>query len=223
MQVFAVSPDGHWLVQAESPWNGIKSYGVLWDARTGQLQPRQLWPDSGRFSPLFFSRDGRMLGLTNELWDVSTRAVRTLERPAIGEDGNLCTTFVYAFTPDSQRVLVSCASKIYLFDTTTGKPALTFVKPRGFESYEASVPQLSPDGRFVATDLTDGATGQSVTGVWDVPTGTFKYTLPRPKECWGVVLRWSSDSHLLLTQEIKPRVNPGQCKEEGRLRLWSIR
>jgi Tol biopolymer transport system component/imidazolonepropionase-like amidohydrolase len=177
----AVSPDGRWVYyDFTSPFDYNKDVhdGIFqinrYDRETGEIEPVTRGPGGGiRPMP---SPDGRSLAFIRRVATKTVLFVRDLatgaERPVFdGLDKDQMETWTvhgaypaFAWTPDSQRIIINFGGKLWSIDVSTGEPAaipfsaavsqrvtnaLHFDYPIDDESFRARMirwPTISPDG-----------------------------------------------------------------------------
>ena len=134
----------------------------LWDLTTKQSE-RELGSTAKDYSPIKFSRNGRLValaeGYTIKLWDVATgRELPTLNAPNSGVFGDNGGAYV-GFSGDGKEIASGgFGTPTLLWETETGKQLLT-LKGRSNMAYAVA---FSADGHQLA------AGGRTR---WDLPTG----------------------------------------------------
>ena len=159
-----VTPDGRLLAAAEEYYDRTSRRLKLWDVLAQKGRVLFDIPESKTaFSA--FSADGRMLstalGNTVKLWDTTMASeLQVIEVPnRFAQAMPESLVFATAFSPDGKLVATSSPdSRIFLWDTSTGRPTLTLTGHAN-PAYEAA---FSADG----TRLFSG--GKTI---WDVATG----------------------------------------------------
>jgi WD40 repeat protein/uncharacterized caspase-like protein len=162
------TPDGH-LVAAGIVEKKLK----LWDLTTKQSE-RDLGSTTREFSPVKFSRNGRVIalaeGYTIRLWDVaSARELPTLNVPNNGVFTDNGGTYV-GFSADGKKIASGgFGTPMLLWETETGKQLLT-LKGRSNMAYAVA---FSADGNQLA------AGGRTR---WDLRTGRGLRLIKSPSE-----------------------------------------
>ncbi|MHB8901723.1 MAG: HEAT repeat domain-containing protein, partial [Thermoguttaceae bacterium] len=193
VSMLAFSPDSRTLATITS--RGAK----LWDANNGQELANV--PGYGHgVSPswLEFSPDGKSLGTTQAVWDVTTWQ----ERFKLGTSDRGCI----AFSPDGKTLTAVWANSLHLFDAATGQEQ--FKTDAGSSLYGVA---YSPDGQTIA------AAGDGGAILWDVTGGDAPVTLRKRvtlRSSWGRIDRvaCAPDSRMVATASSMRNV-----------KLWDIR
>jgi WD40 repeat protein/uncharacterized caspase-like protein len=162
------TPDGR-LVAAGIVEKKLK----VWDVTTNQSE-RELGSTTKDYSPIKFSRDGRLVaaseGYTIKLWDVATgRELPTLNVPNTGVYADNGGTFI-GFSDDGKKVATGgFGTQTLLWETETGKQ-LQQLKGRSNMAYAVA---FSADGN----QLTAGGRTR-----WDLRTGRGLRLTPLPSD-----------------------------------------
>jgi WD40 repeat protein/uncharacterized caspase-like protein len=145
----------------------------VWDVTATQNE-RELAPTAKDYSMVKFSRDGRLVALTEgytvKMWDAATgRELPALNVPNTGvfvENGSVFASF----SADGKRIATSgFGTQTFLWDTETGKQ-ITQMKGRSNMAYAVA---FSPDG----TQLSAGGRTR-----WDLRTGRGLRLTPSPSD-----------------------------------------
>jgi WD40 repeat protein len=184
----SLSPEGHLLAAGI-----VKKHFKFWDLTAKKDQ--QLGPTVKEFSPVKFSRDGRLLALsenyTVKLWEVATlRELPALKVPNSGAFTSQADAFI-TFSDDAKRIATGgFDTDIIVWETETGKQ-LSNLSGRTNMAYNVA---FSADGNELASG---GRTR------WDLRTGRGLRTTPATAEKTYPIA--SPDGRLLVV--MKPNRN----------------
>lgn len=192
------SPDGSRFAVATSI--GIWMY----DAHTGEeLSLFAVLPGEGRMvTTIAFSPDGRTLangeeGGVGRLWDVTTgKPIATFKEVASPKYMGL-TTLV--FSEDGKKLIGATTREMNAWKLGEDIKRLTTLQLEEANKVEiiASV-LISPDGRFLAAQLTDWKNKNFQIQLWDTATGKLSHTLTGHTR-WIKSIAFSADSKTLVS------------------------
>ncbi|MBY0524229.1 MAG: hypothetical protein K2R98_12565 [Gemmataceae bacterium] len=156
----ALSPDGGLVAVAHE--DGEVSF---WQAGSGKLLRRV--GTSGKLGRLEFSRDGRLLVVGNQIWDVAAGKPLRQFRDGVPGSSHL------ALSPDGRTVAAVGEKGVFLWEVATGKQRRTMERPDSGNWYAGVA--FAPHGRTLVTGGRDtliwDATGRSEEGT--LPEATF--------------------------------------------------
>ena len=170
------SPDGQTLASASDIWG---EWTVrLWDVATHTLRHTL----SGARPPMSFSLDSKTLAADDSrisgsavgLWDVATG--EPLQKIFQGGSDGFFNSV--SFSGDGQTLATAHKDGVCLYDVATGRPRHIVNPLAPLDRWSGGI-SFSPDGRTFITfysPQTFGTPGSALE-VWDISTGTLRYTL----------------------------------------------
>jgi WD40 repeat protein len=178
VNALAISPDGRWLVTANSD-----NTARIWDATTGKERARL--EHQGEVTQVAISPDGQWLVTADidhraRIWDAVTGKVRSrLEHES--------AITAVAVSPNSQWLVTCSNDTARIWDAATGQER-SRLKHQGLVRATA----ISSDGRWLVTGSNDNAAR-----IWDTATGQERFRLEHEDPVGAVAI--SPDGRWLVT------------------------